>query len=486
MTLKYELIVRAHGQPGAAKLLSISRAELRRFLKLEKSGKKVPPPRVKAANFKDDEGSAPDRGDAPLAGVDRPRLSDAELISRLRLVEKNEGNVAAAAREYGISAQAFSRTIGDAGRRGLTAATKLIDIEDRLRTELRIAKQELASRTAQEISVEQVRTAIYGLAAMTPEPPRWVALPRKRKPNSPGVPVAIWSDWHYGETVFPNQVGNKNAFNRAIAKKRIEVLVNRTIDLAKSHMVNPDYPGIVVALGGDMITGELHEEHKDTNDGPIQQALLEVQEHLIAGIERVADEFGRVFVPCVVGNHARMSKKPRTKHRVFTSYEWNLYCQLERHFRRDSRVQFLIPESADAFFAVNGHRFCLTHGDSIGAKGGDGMIGPLGPITRGSMKMARNANQMDRGYDTLIVCHWHTYSPRSDFNGTIVNGALKGYDEYVAVELRAPFSRPSQSLFFVHPDHGVTAQWQVFCEEKKPTRAAANWVEVFESDRRAA
>jgi hypothetical protein len=427
------------------------------------------------------------------------------MTTYAKILLAHGGNKAHAARALGLAVNTFKDRLSaerngrkvapvpvipsdfkDDGGGATASPPRNLDIEARLRTELKLAKQELASRVAQDISIEQIRTEIYNLAEMTPDPPQWVALPRKRKANSPGVPVTVWSDWHYGETVFPNQVGGRNAFNRAIAKKRIEVLVNRTVDLAKTHMVNPDYPGIVVALGGDIITGELHEEHKDTNDGPVQQALLEVQEHLIAGIERIADEFGRVFVPCVVGNHARMSKKPRTKHRVFTSYEWNLYCQLERHFKRDHRVQFLIPEAADAFFSVNGHRFCLTHGDSIGARGGDGMIGPLGPITRGSIKMARNAVQMDRGYDTLIVCHWHTYSPRSDFNGTIVNGALKGYDEYVALELRAPFSRPSQALFFVHADHGVTAQWQVFCEEKKPAKAAPDWVAVYATDKRAA
>jgi hypothetical protein len=51
--------------------------------------------------------------------------------------------------------------------------------------------------------------------------------------------------------------------------------------------------------------------------------------------------------------------------------------------------------------------------------------------------------------------------------GAIVNNCLKGYDEYARLALRAPYSRPSQVLFFVHPQHGITAKWDVFLEGKR-------------------
>ncbi len=54
--------------------------------------------------------------------------------------------------------------------------------------------------------------------------------------------------------------------------------------------------------------------------------------------------------------------------------------------------------------------------------------------------------------------------------GAIVNGALKGYDEFARLALRAPYSRPSQGLWFVHPKHGITARWEVLLEEQ-PTCA---------------
>ena len=167
-------------------------------------------------------------------------------------------------------------------------------------------------------------------------------------------------------------------------------LVKRTISMAKDHMVRPSYPGIVICLGGDMITGAIHEELAVTNWGTVQEQFLQVQEQLISAIEAMADAFGRVFLPCVVGNHGRNTLKSHFKDRAFQNYEWNLYHQLRRHFARDKRIQFLIPDETDAYFTVLGHRFLLTHGDVLGGKGGDGIIGAIGPIARGTFKVGRS------------------------------------------------------------------------------------------------
>ena len=401
------------------------------------------------------------------------RLSDEELVYRLQLVEKH-GSLAKAAHAYGLAPQSFTRTVKGAKARGLTAKTKLQSVEDKLRTKNRLLEQEIASIRRDNVSAEEIRRTVYSLATLTPDPPRWIE--QNRIPHSPGVPVALWSDWHWGEVVRPAEVGGVNSFNRKVARERVKRLVNSTVDLITRHMVNPKYPGMVLCLGGDMISGNIHEELRETNDGPVQLSLLEVQEQLIAAIEHLAGVYKRLFIPCVVGNHGRTTHKPRAKNRVYESFEWNLYCQLEHHFRRDKRVQFSIPEETDAHFNVLGHRFCLTHGDALGVKGGDGIIGAIGPITRGAIKIGRSEAQIGRDFDTLLMGHWHTFIPRGDANGVVVNGSLKGYDEYARLFLRVPYSRPSQALFFTHERHGITAQWQIFVDDKRKSAAAMPWV----------
>jgi predicted phosphodiesterase len=343
-------------------------------------------------------------------------------------------------------------------------------------------KAEVRALAREADTAERIREQIFGLAAHTPDPPTW--LQSEHVAGAPGVPMTIWSDWHWGEKVFRNQVGGVNEFNSIIAAERAKLLVTETVKLLKTYTVNPVYPGVVVCLGGDMITGDIHPELEATNDATVQQSIVGVTDALLAGLRQMGDAFGRVFVSCVPGNHGRDTLKPRMKNRVHTSHEWLVYQMLERFLKDDPRIQFQIPDETDAYFSVYGHRFLLTHGDTLGVKGGDGIIGALGPIARGTMKVGRSEAQIGRDFDTLVIGHWHTYIPRGEAVHVIVNGALKGYDEYARLALRVPYSRPSQALWFVHPLHGVTNQWQIYLDEPRKSSGSADWVS-FEQRRAA-
>src|SRR4051812_29629564 len=57
----------------------------------------------------------------------------------------------------------------------------------------------------------------------------------KHGAHSPGYPMTMWSDWHWGEPVLRHEVGGVNAFNRKIALKRVENLVSGTINLLRNY-----------------------------------------------------------------------------------------------------------------------------------------------------------------------------------------------------------------------------------------------------------
>jgi hypothetical protein len=339
------------------------------------------------------------------------------------------------------------------------------EVQRKLATKVSLQQKEIKLLTKDNDSSEKIRTEIYDLKAMSADPPEWIATPAGPHQPMTGVPMTNWSDWHHGEKVDKSQVGGKNEFNRKISRKRIQLLVNSTIDLTLNHMVKPEYPGIVICLGGDMITGAIHDDLKETNDGPVQVALLDVQEQLIAALTQMADNFGKVFVPCVVGNHGRTTLKPRAKDRVYTSYEWNLYCQLESHFRNDPRLIFFIPNEADARFTVLGHNFLLTHGDAIATHGGDGIIGAIGPIARGVKKLLLAEAQFGYRVDTVILGHFHAYMSRGDLIPAVENGSLIGFNEYAHLGLRVPASRPCQALWFIHEKRGFTASWPIYLDD---------------------
>lgn len=298
----------------------------------------------------------------------------------------------------------------------------------------------------------------------TPEIPEWGLKPSI--PGSPGTPIAMWSDWHWGETVKGPEVRNLNAFNKAISHARLRKLVEKTIELCFDHMKNPDYERLVLCLMGDMISGIIHEELQDTNHEYIMETLFDLFDQIVWAIGELLKVFKHMLVYCVVGNHGRMGKRPRYKGKVKTNYEWLLYKQLESYFKADERIKFFIPDSADIHFSVNGTRFLLTHGDTLGTKGGDGIIGAIGPIMRGRVKIGGAEARVKQDFDVMLIGHWHQWIPFAN-NGIVVNGSMKGYDEFAMLAIRAPFQVPIQGLLFVHPTYGVTTQWPVFLEKEK-------------------
>lgn len=358
-----------------------------------------------------------------------------------------------------------------------TTDDRLRDAEEIIRkknAEIVDHKRTIAQLHREEDSAEKIREEIFALAAHSPEPPAWLS--GRGVPNGErGGPLCILSDVHYGERIRGAEINNVNEFNARIAAQRIKRFAETVSDLCTNHMgrASVQYPGMVLCLGGDMIGGDIHEELLATNERTPHQSVNDLTDLVAGVVEHFASKFGRVFVPCVVGNHGRSTKKMRMKQRVFTNYDWSIYTNLEREFRKSKHVQFLIPNDADAYFEVYGHRYLLTHGDSLGVKGGDGIIGALGPIMRGTLKVHASEAQIDRDFDTLVMGHWHQYIT---LPGLIVNNAVKGYDEYAHLMLRAKYSRPSQALWFNHPEHGITAHWQVYLDKRLSATRNKKWL----------
>lgn len=294
----------------------------------------------------------------------------------------------------------------------------------------------------------------------------FVIAPSLHAPSSPGFPMTIWSDIHCGEEVRLSEMGGLNVYNREVMFERADKLVTGTIKLLRNYAgLRPEYPGMWINLGGDLISGGIHEELRETNWGTIEEQAVDIGECLISCLLAMAGEFAtegrKIYVPCVVGNHGRHSLKPVAKRHVRENREWGVYRSIARQLADDTRFEFFIPDTPDFHYEVYGHRFMLTHGNQIGAKGGDGHIGAVGPITRGTMKTGRAEAQVNLGFDTMVIGHWHSYQPRGALVPTITNGCWKGFDEFAKNVLRVPFSPAQQALWLVSPSHGIVNQTPV-------------------------
>ena len=384
------------------------------------------------------------------------------LQEALNIVTQHGGSVTLAAKASGIA----HSTLENRYHRAMQAQLKPggnIPPPD-LQGRIRLLETELAAVRKVKLDIDTVKTEILKLRDDFEDPPDWILKPKKPQ-SSAGVATLFLSDLHWGEVVFPEQVNGVNEYDLEIAEKRLYSVVEHAIDLVKNHVTNRGYPGIIVFLGGDMVSGNIHQELKETNDKPIMPVVLHLAERLVQILRTLGDEFGHVHAVGVYGNHGRNTMKPTAKQSAYESFDWLIYKLLQWKLKDDKRFSWNIPDGSDAFQEVYGHKYLLTHGDQF--RGGDGMIGALGPIIRGDHKKRSRNAQIDLEYDTLCMGHWHQLV---QMQRVIVNGSLKGYDEY-AYKGNFPFEEPRQALWLTHPERGLTFSMPVYAERKKHDKA---------------
>ena len=335
----------------------------------------------------------------------------------------------------------------------------------KLRAERDIAKAALSKAESELLVVGRELQVFRNLSTELSSVPKWLQ-PRngKKKSKKDAATICtILSDTHFDEVVKPEEMNNVNAYNREIAVKRLDRYFNKTVELTRDYLSGLDYDGVVLFMGGDIFSGDIHEELTETNEDTMLGSLLFWSERLASGISMLAEEFGSVHVPCVVGNHSRRTHKPRSKLRARDNFDWFLAHQLALLLKSDSRITFQIPEATDAVVPVYDTTYLLTHGDQ--ARGGQGIGGLWPPLLRMRAKKLQNYESMGTPFDIMIVGHWHTLIQAAS-NGLIVNGSLKGWDEYAATS-NFSFEAPQLALWVTVPKNGVVWQAPILAGDRK-------------------
>jgi hypothetical protein len=297
------------------------------------------------------------------------------------------------------------------------------------------------------------------------QPPGWLSAPPKSRSKHHATPWLMLSDLHLDEVVNPDEMHGINAYDRRIAEMRLTAVFEGAARITRDYWSGLTYDGIVCVLGGDIFSGNIHDELRETNADTLLASVDHWIDPIAAGVEMLADTFGKVHVPVVVGNHGRTTRKPRAKLRARDNFDWFIGRALQRVFRSDSRVTFEIPDAPDALVAAYGRTVLVTHGDQTSGGAGIGGIWP--PIMRLDARKSQRQAAVDQPYDLMVMGHWHqlVFGPKF-----IVNGSLKGYDEY-AYTSNFGYEPPQQALWLMTPEHGITWRAPVLCQD----RAAEGW-----------
>ena len=323
---------------------------------------------------------------------------------------------------------------------------EIISPTERAKSERDDAKRQLARAQRHIEALEQKCNLLASIDSVSAAPPKWLRAKTKR--DHRGIANIMLSDLHLDEVVFPSQMGGVNAYSREIALLRLRSVAEKTCEIANDYIQGISYDGITIWLGGDIFSGNIHEELRNTNESPIMASIDFWIDPMVAALQLLAGEFGHVHVPGVVGNHGRNSHKPVMKNRVEDNFDWLFYRILQRELKGDERFTWQLPVTADVTVRHYDHRYLMTHGDQF--RGGSGISGIQTPLALGAFRKSKRQQAVADPFDTMLLGHFHQYQT---LPGIITNGSLKGYDEYASIS-NFGFEVPQQAFWITTPERG--------------------------------
>ena len=341
-----------------------------------------------------------------------------------------------------------ARRRGLCARCGRTQAAPAVQVQaDRKllheRSELKIARAKYAEALK---TIERQESELRSLNVLGQGLDVFKIDVREGSGTSEATPVIVASDWHVEERVGA-EVGGLNTFTPEIATQRATEFFQRSLRLMRLLNRDVKISQAVLALLGDFITGNIHgEANAETNDMMPNQAIVFAQNLLISGFEFLLDHTKYAFiVPCHSGNHARTTQKTRFGAENGHSLEYLMYLHLAAYFRKEKRVQFIIPEGMHSYVDVYGTTLRLHHGHAL--KYGGGVGGLTIPANK---KIAQW--QKGRHADLDVFGHFHQLLDGGNF---ICNGSLIGFNAY-ALSIGASYEPPRQAMFLIDKKRGRT------------------------------
>ncbi len=277
----------------------------------------------------------------------------------------------------------------------------------------------------------------------------------KKKPKHPdgnATAVFVASDWHIEESVDPQAVGGQNEYNLDVAWARARQYFQSVVWLLKAKRHEARIDDVVIALLGDFITGliPMSDPSLLREVGPVRAARI-AQEMLDEGLRYVAQEAGarRIIVPCVGGNHGRLTPKPSFSRGAQYNLESYMLGELARGFSRDKQFEFVGTDDFAITLDIEGLRVRFSHGDNVRYAGG------VGGITIPLKKARHRWNATPDGYADLdVLGHFHQAFDGGDF---VVNGSLigpTGYSRKGGFE----YQPPEQIGFLIRPESEKAAR----------------------------
>jgi len=326
------------------------------------------------------------------------------------------------------------------------------------------------NRLREGLRNEDLIRVVADIAATAIKPFRPVAPPKftKRKGAVQETLVLVLSDGHHDQVVRPEEVGGIENYNFPISLRRGQTLVDSTIKFATQTLAGYQFRKLVVLSLGDSTSGSIHDAEKRSAFGNQFKNDIAIGTFHGAMLRDLAAHFSLVEVHCVSGNHGRVTTSKEYAGGPHRNHDYAIAKIAQSICFGQGNVRFNIPDSWSTTINIEGYGFNISHGDDL--PGGapwsslSKRIKRQAGIQRGQDSSKPFCNGLETDY--AVVGHYHTLG-FTEGNGysTIHNGAWLATDQYAYNKLGVA-GVPSQWLFGVHQNHGVT--WRL------PVQLAAN------------
>ena len=337
-----------------------------------------------------------------------------------------------------------------------TPAAPTLDDQREARRDQRSAREARASLRRALDRIETLEATRAAYERFTAEPIRRIEPITLHAGLRPAVAVALLSDVHAEERVWRTEA-IPNEYDLAIAKRRTARFFAAVVWLLRAARRSDfSIDALVLWLGGDFISGAIHDELLERAEVPPAEATLTVRDWLVSGMQYLLAELPdvRLKVPCSVGNHSRTTQRVRPSTGYGHSWEWLLYQMIGHAFRDDPRVQVHATPDEMQYVEVFDFTLAFHHGHNIRYNGG------IGGITIPAVK-AMHRWQAWRECDYYHFGHFHT---RLDLDQIAFNGSVIGPSPYGMARGYTP-SPPVQSFYLLDAKRGKTGIHPVWVAE---------------------
>lgn len=288
-------------------------------------------------------------------------------------------------------------------------------------------------------------------------------LPSIKKPNLkasksrlvPETAVAVLSDWQLGK-VTPD-------YNSDVLAKRIEIYTEKLLEITEIQRLHHPVNNLHVWFLGDIVEGEeiFPGQSFLIDSGLYRQVGVNGPEIISNFLTRMLENFDRVHVSAVIGNHGAVGGRNRKMYDPETNMDRLLYRIVNLIFANEGRISFDIPDGRGernwyTVDTIGNYSTLLIHGDQL----------PHPSSVNSTYKcvMGWKDGAIPEHFDDVFMGHYH-----QQFKITIgstmlrVSGSPESYNTY-AQEKFYSMSRPCQHLMFIHPDNGVTSEYSIWLD----------------------